>query len=318
MKLGQFLKLAEIQTKVASMVPLFIGTFFTLYYFQKFVPLHFFLMLVSLLSFDMATTVSNNYIDFLKAYKREGYGYEKHNAIVRHQLRESTVRMTLVVLLLVAVISGFLLFVHTHILTLLIGGAAFLVGILYSFGPIPISRTPFGEMFSGFVMGYFITFLAVFIHVVDLGPLAWTFQNSALLVQIDLDFLVRILLVSWPSIIGIGNIMLANNLCDMEEDWENRRFTLPIYIGKEKALTLFTWSYYSIYVVLLIGVFSGTLPIMGLLVLGTIPLLRKNIDAFHKIQTKKDTFHLAIKNFLLVDVSLLLILIISYLVSLFL
>src|SRR5690554_6896343 len=111
MKLGQFLKLAEIQTKVASMVPLFIGTFFTLYYFQKFVPLHFFLMLVSLLSFDMATTVSNNYIDFLKAYKREGYGYEKHNAIVRHQLRESTVRTTLVVLLLVAVISGFLLFV---------------------------------------------------------------------------------------------------------------------------------------------------------------------------------------------------------------
>jgi 1,4-dihydroxy-2-naphthoate octaprenyltransferase len=315
MKLGQFLKLAEIQTKVASMTPLMIGTLFTLYYYKTFEPVHFLLMLASLLSFDMATTVLNNYLDFLKAHKREGYGYEKHNAMVYHQLRESTVRLTLAVLLIVAVVCGIMLYLHTHIVTLLIGAAAFLVGILYSFGPVPISRTPFGEVFSGFVMGYFITFLSVFIHLYDQGPVVMTLNDTVFGLQLDLDFLVRILLVSWPSIIGIGNIMLANNLCDMEEDWENRRFTLPIYIGKTRGLQLFAWSAYSIYVVLLVSIFSGTLPLASVLVFGTIPLLRKNLRLFQQKQTKKDTFHLAIKNFLLVDVSLLIVLLGMFVIS---
>lgn len=316
MKPGQFLKLAEIQTKVASMVPLMIGTFFTLFYYKRFEPLHFLLMLASLLAFDMATTVANNYMDYRKAHKREGYGFEKHNAIVYHQLKETTVRNTLILLLLIATVSGFLLFLQTHVLTLLIGGGAFLVGILYSFGPIPISRTPFGEEFSGFIMGFFITFLSVYIHVVELHPVLFAMESSRFLFEVDLDFLVRILLVSWPSIIGIGNIMLANNLCDMEEDWENRRFTLPIYIGKEKGLTLFTWSTYSIFVVLLLGIFSRTLPLTSFLCFATIPLLRKNIEGFRKKQTKKDTFQLAIKNFLLVDLSLWIALMASFLIGL--
>lgn len=315
MKPGQFLKLAEIQTKVASMVPLMIGTFFTLFYYKRFEPLHFLLMLASLLTFDMATTVANNYMDYRKAHKREGYGYEKHNAIVYHQLKETTVRNTLIVLLLLATVCGFLLFLQTHLLTLLIGGGAFLVGILYSFGPIPISRTPFGEVFSGFVMGFFITFLSVYIHMVASNPIVLAMEKSVFLLQADLDFLLRILLVAWPSIIGIGNIMLANNLCDMDEDWENRRFTLPIYIGKDKALNLFAGSTYSIFVVLLLAIFSRTLPLTGFLCFATIPRLRKNLNDFRKKQTKKDTFQLAIQNFLLVDLSLLVALVASFLID---
>jgi 1,4-dihydroxy-2-naphthoate octaprenyltransferase len=61
------LKLVEIQTKVASMVPFALGTVWTLYRYGEFNFLNFLLMLVSLLCFDMATTAINNYMDYKKS-----------------------------------------------------------------------------------------------------------------------------------------------------------------------------------------------------------------------------------------------------------
>jgi 1,4-dihydroxy-2-naphthoate octaprenyltransferase len=39
-------------------------------------------------------------------------------------------------------------------------------------------------------------------------------------------------------IVNVANIMLANNICDMEDDFINRRLTL----GKENALTFILYS----------------------------------------------------------------------------
>ncbi len=52
---------------------------------------------------------------------------------------------------------------------------------------------------------------------------------------IFIEFIV-ICLVSIPMIVGIANIMLANNICDLEEDIANKRHTLPYYIGKKNAI----------------------------------------------------------------------------------
>lgn len=43
-------------------------------------------------------------------------------------------------------------------------------------------------------------------------------------------------------IVNVANIMLANNICDMEDDFINRRLTLSIYLGKENALTFILYS----------------------------------------------------------------------------
>ena len=43
-------------------------------------------------------------------------------------------------------------------------------------------------------------------------------------------------------IVNVANIMLANNNCDMEDDFINRRLTLSIYLGKENALTFILYS----------------------------------------------------------------------------
>ena len=111
-------------------------------------------MLFSLLSFDMATTALNNFYDYKKAARKHGYGYEIHNPIVSHHMKPARVVLLIGILLLIAVSAGLALVLQTDLLILLLGGLSFAVGILYSFGPIPISRMPLGEIFSGLFMGF--------------------------------------------------------------------------------------------------------------------------------------------------------------------
>lgn len=297
MNLESFLKLVEIQTKAASMLPLLLGTTYALYRFDGFSITNFVLMLLSLLTFDMTTTAMNNYIDYKKAIKTYGYGYESHNAIVKYHLKEKTVIITICTLLITAIAAGVLLFLNTDFIVLLLGALSFGIGIIYSFGPVPISRTPLGEFFSGFTMGFVITFLSVYIHIMDENIINLSLQNSLLLIRLDYLEIGYLLLVSILPISGIANIMLANNICDIEDDRENRRYTLPVYIGKEKALKLFAGIYYVGYASVLLSILLGTLPLFSILSLCTLFVVNKNIQAFNKLQTKKDTFVLAVKNF---------------------
>jgi 1,4-dihydroxy-2-naphthoate polyprenyltransferase len=303
MKLSSFLKLVEIQTKVASVIPLLLGTSYALYRFNTFNVKNFILMLISLLAIDMATTAINNYYDYKKAVRTHGFGYESHNAIVRDKLKESSVIAAILMLLGIASGFGFVLFLNTNYIVLILGAISFLVGVLYSFGPVPISRTPFGELFSGGFMGLIITFIAVYIHVFDRGVISLLYQNGTLNIGVNVIDIVYIVLVCIPAISGIANIMLANNICDIEEDLENRRYTLPIYVGRENALRLFKVLYYIVYIDLIILVILRGIPLISLLVLVTFIPVSKNIKAFYEKQTKKDTFILAVQNFVLINVA---------------
>ncbi len=42
--------------------------------------------------------------------------------------------------------------------------------------------------------------------------------------------------ISLPLVCTIANIMLSNNICDLETDITNHRYTLVYYIGKKQAL----------------------------------------------------------------------------------
>jgi 1,4-dihydroxy-2-naphthoate polyprenyltransferase len=304
MSIISFLKLVEIQTKVASVTPFLLGTFYALYRFNTFSLKNFLLMLVSLLCIDMATTAINNYQDYKRAIKKYGYGYESHNAIVAYKLKESTVLATIFTLLAVAMIFGFILFLNTDIIVLLLGGLSFMVGVLYSFGPVPISRTPFGEIFSGGFMGFIIPFIAIYIHVFDQSLIDIAIQGGMLSLDINVLEMIYILLISVPAMVGIANIMLANNICDIEDDIENRRYTLPIYIGKNNALMVFKALYYSGYIALIILLAAGVAPIVSAAALLTFVPVNKHIKLFYEKQSKKDTFILSVKNFVIMNVVL--------------
>ncbi len=302
MKLKPFLKLVEIQTKVASVIPFAIGTLVSVYLYGHFNGLNFLLMLGSLLCIDMTTTAINNYMDYQKALHTEGYGYNGHNAIVRDNLDIRSVQRVIMGLFTFATLFGLMLFFYTDWVVLLGGAISFAVGVGYTYGPMPISRTPFGEVVSGVVMGFGILFLAVYIHLPnpDWFLVSW---NAAGRLFIELNFFefARLFVIAVPLMVGIGDIMLANNICDMEEDWNNHRFTLPLSIGKPSALWIFGASYVAVYAVITMGVIIQWLPLGSLLIFLSLPIVYKLTRAFMAQPIKQLNFINAVKNFVVLN-----------------
>lgn len=308
MTFGSFLKFVEIQTKVASVIPFILGSLYALYRYSSFKLSNFIIMFISLICFDMATTAINNYIDFKKAVKKQGFGYEDHNAMVKHGIRERTALGIIFALITIAVVLGIVLTIKTSPVVLLVGMLSFAIGIFYTFGPIPISRMPLGEAFSGFFMGFIILFLAIFIHVHDRSIASLTYVNNILSLNINILEVLSIFLLSIPTIGGIANIMLANNTCDLEDDIVNQRFTLVYYIGKKNALRLFAFLYYIGYAAIIVSAALKIAPLALLLVLFTLIPVYKNIRTFSANPVKSKTFILAVKNMVIMNVGQIVIL----------
>lgn len=313
-----FLKHVEIQTKIASLFPFFIGNLFAAYYFEKFSFSHALVMFVSLLCIDMATTALNNYMDYKRAVKKHGYNFEIHNAIVNYKLSESGVVITILLLLAVGMGMGLLLVLMTDWVVLLIGMASFAVGIVYSFGPLPISRTPFGELFSGFFMGFFIVFLSVYIHLDALELIHVVLSTQEVQLIIQWQELLMIGLYSLPLILGISNIMLANNICDMDDDFENKRYTLPILIGKPKALFIFKWSYMLALLMIPVFIVLGIWSWYGMFALIIIKPIGDCIRDFKREQKKETTFVNAVKAFTIISLMMALMTLIHLLIRIIL
>lgn len=302
MGISSFFKLVEIQTTVASLIPYTLGTMFALYKFDNFNMKEGILFFLSMVFFDMTTTAINNYVDYTKAIKKEGFGYEEHNAIGRDNLNLKTVKYVIITMLSISIALGLALFFETDITVFIIGVICFSIGIFYSYGPIPISRTPFGEVFSGLTQGFLLTFLVVYIHTYDQGIINLEMSNEIVKLLVNMKLIIGIFIISMPVVTGISNIMLANNVCDMEDDLENKRYTLPIYIGKERALQVFKFTYYIGFISIVIGVVTGLLPLVSLFALIAFKPINNNIKEFFKLQSKKDTFVLSIKNFVISNV----------------
>ncbi len=296
------------------MIPFLLGTLYALYRFEDFYVLRALFMFISLLSFDMATTAINNYYDYKKASRTHGYGYETHNAIVHHKLKESVVVTTIILLLLLAAGGGIALVSETGLLVFLLGGLSFLIGILYSFGPIPISRMPLGELFSGLFMGFVIIFISAYIHTDD-TVVSLLIRDGWVQLHIHLTEVLYLFWFSVPAILGIAGIMLANNICDIEEDIENRRYTLPVYIGRENALVLFKLLYYVSYIDLIVLLVLKVNLLLVLPVLLTLIPLRRNIAAFTRNPDKASTFILSVKNFVLMSAARIVVLVTAVLIS---
>lgn len=306
MNLRSFLKLVEIQTKIASVTPFILGIAYTLYRFRVLNALPVLFFFLSMLAFDMFTTSLNNYMDWRRAERKHGYNYESHNAIVSYNMTERTVLVTMAVLFLAATAFGVLTFLNTDLTVLALGALSFIIGILYSAGPLPISRTPLGEIFSGFFMGFVLPFILIYLSVYEQRPIQVTLDAQHLILNFNWSILLPIALVCVPTMLCIANIMLANNICDVEDDIDNKRYTLPIMIGRRKALVLFDALYMACYLDIVLCVVLGYLPWISLFTLVTLVRVIQNLRAFHKVQTKKDTFGLSVMNFALIAMPLIL------------
>lgn len=299
MRADAFLQLVEIRTKAASVLPYLTGTLYAAAVLDRFDLSRALLMLTALLCIDLATTTLNHVADAHSAYSTlriNGVKYAK-----------GTVYALIGGLLIVGVAVGGWLASQTGPVVWFLGALSFLTGILYSSGPLPLQRTPLGEILSGFFMGFVIVFLAVYIHVGNDLVHAYVFGERFTL---DADFrgVFRIVLLSLPLVTAIANLMLANNICDQEQDLKNHRYTLPVLTGSKDALIWFQAGYILGGIALILAVILRVLPLRGLLLVPVYGQVLRNARRFAKAPDKLRTFPLAVWNLDLIGLGLVAVL----------
>ena len=317
MNAKSFFSLVEIKTKTASVIPFFIGMAYTLYKFEKINMLNSTVMFLSMILFDMTVTAANNYFDYIKAIKKSGYNYEVHNPIVQDGLKKSTVIVIITLMLAAAATLGIVLVLLTDYIVLILGIICFGIGIMYSAGPIPISRTPLGEIFSGTVMGFFIPFITIYINVRDIRLIDLFSKGEMLYAGINWPVIMGIIVVCIPAVFTIANIMLANNIRDFKEDVENKRYTLPVLIGEGKSIKLLKILFSLSYIAVIAGVIIKVLPVYSLAALLTLIPVDRNVKSFEKNTNKKDTFGKIVVNFVIINVPLIFALFLGAMINIY-
>lgn len=303
MSLAVFLEVVEIRTKVASIFPFIMGILFSLVYFHEFHPLNTVIFFVGMILFDLTTTSINNYMDFKKA-KSKVYKYEQ-NVIGREKIPETLVRNMIFGMLALTLLIGLYLTWMTGWLLLLMGLVVCFIGVFYTFGPVPLSRMPLGEVFSGVTMGLGIFAITIYLNTVTqkVFYLDIDFATGTFGLVGHLWAVCAIVLASLPLVFTIANIMLANNLRDLETDIENHRYTLVYYIGRTNGIHLFQGLMLASYGAILIGFLFGLYQWPILLVFLTLPKIRQNLKEHQASLPHPRSFGYSIKNMILFNSS---------------
>ena len=297
----RFFDYIEIQTKITSFFAFMLTIAFITYNENSVNWKLTLIFFASMFIFDLTTTAINNYID------------TKTNGLTL-AFKRSTARIIIFVMLGISTILGLYLAYQTDLVVFLIGGLCFLCGIFYTFGPIPISRLPLGEIFSGLFYGLMIPFLLLYINLPKGTFLTLKVSLETINLNINVFSVITIVLLSIIPICTTANIMLANNICDVEKDIQTKRYTLPYYLGN-KALYLFAGIYYLAYLDIIFMVLLKLISPLCLISLLTIFIVQKNINTFLKSQDKATTFILSVKNYIIIMGAITILIFLSALVS---
>ncbi len=286
----RFFEYTEIRTKITSVV-VFVMT--VLWLIARGITIRIFptaIFFSSMLLFDLTTTAINNYIDTKTNGEKLPY--------------DRVVAKNIIIGLLAASIGlGLLLVALTDYIVLVLGALCFASGILYTYGPVAISRIPLGEVISGFFYGVMIPLILAVINLPAGSILSVEIEGSLWSLHVQMLEMFKLLLFGIVPAFTTANIMLANNTSDIAKDIENGRFTLPYYI-KGYALPLFLWLYRACYLAVILMATLRILPTTALLMLLSYPLVEKNTKIFLQKQSKSETFVVSIKNYLLINLSL--------------
>lgn len=202
-------------TLSASIAPVFIGTAYAMQESGHLKDLIFLAMLLAALLIQIATNLFNEYYDFKNGLDTaDSVGIS--GTIVRDGASPAFVfRMALLGYTLALLLGIYLCWASSWWLAL-VGAICMAFGYFYTGGPYPLSRTPFGELFAGGIMGAGLVLISYFVQT---GIV--THHSLALAI---------------PSFILVGLILTANNLRDRVRDEENGRKTLAILLGHRRSV----------------------------------------------------------------------------------
>lgn len=220
MSFKSIIKLMDVKTLVAGLVPVILGSIYSKYAFGRLNVFYLILLAIAMILIQSATNMINDYFDFKRGADSNKSGDEK--ALVSGEITPKQVLFIIFSYQFIAFMIGVFIASQTSYYILLVAIIGGLISIAYAFGPVPISYTPIGEIVAGVTMGIGITTTVIYI------------QSGI--------FNLNTVLVAIPTVLFIGTILLTNNLSDIEEDREAGRKTLPIIIGRKNAEKLWIFN----------------------------------------------------------------------------
>ncbi|MBM7643903.1 1,4-dihydroxy-2-naphthoate octaprenyltransferase [Scopulibacillus daqui] len=200
----------------ASFVPVTLGTAIALPVSGFRISL-FIAMLAASMLIQIATNLFNEYFDFKRGLDTEesvGIG----GTIVRDGVKPKTVLNLAYTFCFIAILIGVYICMESSWWLAVIGLVCMMVAYFYSGGPYPIAYTPLGELAAGLFMGFIIILISFYIQT-------GTVTLNCILIAVPVGLLV-------------GGINMANNIRDLEGDKEKGRHTLPILLGRKRAIML--------------------------------------------------------------------------------
>ncbi len=211
--MNKILKLMDVKTLVAGVIPVVIGTLYAFYRYDSFNIFNLFFLLIGIILLQSCANMINDYYDFKRGADDEGKAHEK--ALASGEVSPKEVKRLIYGFLLVDILIALYFSLRYHPLIFLVGIVGTMIMISYSAGKRPISHTPYGELTAGATMGFGIMTTTIYI------------QSGVINLE---SFLVAI-----PTAIYIGTILLTNNISDHSEDALAGRKTLPLLIGISRA-----------------------------------------------------------------------------------
>ncbi len=267
----EIIPLTRPRTLAAALGPTILGASFSYYAFGAvkgtgLAIFHTILIFLAVVTAQIVANLWNEYKDF-KSGLDAGQKVGNAGSITRGAITPELIVTMIKVLMVVPIIIGLYLSATITWYYIPAGFLCILISFLYSGGPKPISRTPFGEISSGIAMGFAIVLITGY---------AWTRDLSSAL-----------LIPAIPSTLLVGSIMLTNNIRDIKNDESHGRRTLPIVLGRERALSLMSITYLFNFIWILAWIIVGHMTWFSLFAFLAAPLACKTV---HTLSTKTDEF----------------------------
>ena len=267
----EIIPLTRPRTLAAALGPTILGAAFSYYAFGAthgtgLAIFHTILIFLAVVTAQIVANLWNEYKDF-KSGLDAGQKVGNAGSITRGAITPELIVTMIKVLMVVPIIIGLYLSATITWYYIPAGFLCILISFLYSGGPKPISRTPFGEISSGIAMGFAIVLITGY---------AWTRDLSSAL-----------LIPAIPSTLLVGSIMLTNNIRDIRNDESHGRRTLPIVLGRERALSLMSITYLFNFIWILAWIIVGHMTWFSLLAFFAAPLAFKTV---YTLSTKTDEF----------------------------
>lgn len=199
-------------------------------------------VLIASVLIHLGANIFNEYYDYKRGVDDEesvGTG----GALVRGDIKPKTAFYTALLFFFIALLLGIYISMESSWWVALIGSISMLVGYFYTGSSFPISYTPLGELFSGLFMGTVIIGISYFVQTLTITG--------------------EVVLISIPLTLFVSSVMLTNNIRDLDGDKENGRKTLPIVLGREKAIRVLEALFIVAYALTALYIVLNILPLLS-------------------------------------------------------